>query len=78
MRKFRVIDGSDDGSVVAPAAEPATEPAPPDPAPAQAPPPAPAPDVDGAGGLVTASTNYHAALQTTKKIRQRSLLDFLR
>jgi hypothetical protein len=80
MRKFRVIDGSNDGSLAAAplaeaTAEATAEPASPGDAPAQ---PPPAAAGDGADGLVTASTGYDAALQTTKKIRQRSLLDFLR
>ena len=86
MRRFRVIDGSADTSLTAPlgGAAPAdpvnapvvetTEQASPDPAIA----PGPATDGVPADGLVTARKGYDAALQTTRKIRQRSLLDFLR
>jgi hypothetical protein len=74
MRKFRVIDGSKDRSLAAPPAQATAEPASPDTDSAQAPPA----QAEGADGLITASTGYDAALQTTKKIRQRSLLDFLR
>ncbi len=87
MRRFRVIDGSNNRSVEVHRA--------PAPAPADGSPAAPptesqsaesqsplrssdADDADSVDGLITASTSYHAALQTTAHIRQRSLLDFLR
>jgi hypothetical protein len=38
----------------------------------------PATESGRADGLVTARKGYDAAIQTTRKIRQRSLLDFLR
>jgi hypothetical protein len=84
MRKFRVIDGSNDGSLavpkacppsVAPPADHADPPAPGEPSSPPSPDDRPA---ESADGLITASASYHAALQTTANIRQRSLLDFLR
>jgi hypothetical protein len=86
MRRFRVIDGSNDGSLEVQRAS-ALAPVPADGSPAAAPQsddsPAPPPsgdadEADSVDGLITASTSYHAALQTTAHIRQRSLLDFLR
>jgi hypothetical protein len=90
MRRFRVVDGSADSSLTAPAGDVAptdpadpsldetTESATPDAATAPAAPPPPATDSLPADGLVTARKGYDAAMQTTRKIRQRSLLDFLR
>jgi hypothetical protein len=81
MRRFRVIDGSKDGSLAVPKAE--ADPAPPQPdadgePPSAGPGPRPADDDQAAAdGLITARTSYDAALQTTVNIRQRSLLDFL-
>jgi hypothetical protein len=86
MRRFRVIDGSNNGSLEVLRTSALA------PVPADAPPAAPqhssespaaqrshgADEPDSVDGLITASTSYHAALQTTAHIRQRSLLDFLR
>jgi hypothetical protein len=83
MRRFRVIDGSNDDSLAVP--KPGTDPGSPaaeatdeTATPTDLPVPSAAGDDDSADRLITASTSYDAALRTTATIRQRSLLDFLR
>jgi hypothetical protein len=84
MRRFRVIDGSNDDSLAVPKHDP--DRISPSSAAGETATPADGPARQDTGddpaatadGLITASTGYDAALRTTANIRQRSLLDFLR
>lgn len=73
------VDASPDETTEPAAPDSASAPPLPQPVAPPLPPPLPsAADGAPADGLVTAKKGYDAAMQTTRKIRQRSLLDFLR